>query len=150
MDSRFLKFFVLFYAHNKYSERHCGIYLRLTFIFGDMSRVGIPVWQDGRVCRNAREISRRSIGVVRNNVPIAKDRCILFTKKVGTAKDLVIMRKEFESRHFSDPNVDYIGEVPMPEPKRKSIVDGNEMPFCPETPECETSKVRSRCLRGVH
>ena len=27
MDSRFLKFFVLFYAYNKYSERHRGIYL---------------------------------------------------------------------------------------------------------------------------
>ena len=55
--------------------------------------------------RNAREISRRSIGVVRaggfrNNVSIAKDRCILFTKKLGTVKNLVIMRKEFESRHF--------------------------------------------------
>ena len=36
MDSRFLKFFVLFYAYNKYSERHCGIYLRFTSIFGDM------------------------------------------------------------------------------------------------------------------
>ena len=52
------------------------------------------------MCRNAREISRRSIGVVRaggfrNNVPIAKDRCIRFTKKVGTAKDLVIMRSAF-------------------------------------------------------
>ena len=43
MDSRFLKFFVLFYAYNKYSERRCGIYLRFTCIFGDMSRVGIPV-----------------------------------------------------------------------------------------------------------
>ena len=40
MDSRFLKFFVLFYAYNKYSERHCGIYLRFTCIFGDISRVG--------------------------------------------------------------------------------------------------------------
>ena len=77
------------------------------------------------MCRNAREISRRSIGVVRaggfsNNVPIAKDRCILFSKKVGTAKDLVIMRKEFESRHFSGPNVNYIDENPMPEPKRQN------------------------------
>ena len=43
------------------------------------------------MCRNVREISRRSIGVVgvvraggfRNNVSIAKERCILFTKKVG-------------------------------------------------------------------
>ena len=41
MESRFLKFFVLFYAYNKYSERHCGIYLRFTYIFRDMSRVGI-------------------------------------------------------------------------------------------------------------
>jgi len=77
------------------------------------------------VRRNAREISRRSVGVVRaggfrNNVPIAKDRCILFTKKVSTAKDLVIMRKEFESRHLSGPNVDYIDEIPMSEPKRQN------------------------------
>ena len=77
------------------------------------------------MCRNAREISRRSIGVVRaggfrNNVPIAKDRCILFTKKVGTAKNLVIMRKEFESRHFSGPNIDYIDEIPIPEPERQN------------------------------
>ena len=75
--------------------------------------------------RNAREISRRSIGVVRaggfrNNVPIAKDRCILFTKKVGIAKHLVIMRKEFESRHFSGPNIDYVDEIPIPEPKRQN------------------------------
>ena len=75
--------------------------------------------------RNAREISRRSIGVVRaggfrNNVPIAKDRCILFTKKVGKAKHLVIMRKEFESRHFSGPNIDCIDEIPIPEPKRQN------------------------------
>ena len=60
--------------------------------------------------RNAREISRRSIGVVRaggfrNNVPIAKDRWILFTKKVGTANNLVIMRNTFESRHFSGRNI---------------------------------------------
>ena len=41
MDSPFLKFFVLFYAYNEYSERHCGIYLRVTCIFGDMSRVEI-------------------------------------------------------------------------------------------------------------
>ena len=45
--------------------------------------------------RNAREISRRSIGVVRvggfrNNFPIAKDPCILFTKKVGTAKMVAV------------------------------------------------------------
>ena len=70
-------------------------------------------------------ISRRSIGAVwaggfRNNVPIAKDRCILFTKKVGIAKNLVIMRKEFESRHFSGPNIDYIDEIPIPEPKRQN------------------------------
>ena len=44
MDYRFLKFFILFYAYNKYSERHCGIYLRFTCIFGNMSRVGIPKW----------------------------------------------------------------------------------------------------------
>ena len=74
--------------------------------------------------RNVREISRRSIGVVRaggfrNDVPIAKDRYILFTKKVGTAKTLVIMLKEFESRHFSGPNIDYIDEIPIPEPKRQ-------------------------------
>ena len=31
MDSRFLKFFILFYAYNKYSERHCGIYLHFAF-----------------------------------------------------------------------------------------------------------------------
>ena len=72
--------------------------------------------------RNAREISRRSIGVVRaggfrNNVPIAKDRYILFTKKEGKAKNLVIMHKKFESRHFSSPNIDYIDEIPIPEPK---------------------------------
>ena len=36
MDSLFLKFFILFYAYNKYSEHHCGIYLRFTCIFGDM------------------------------------------------------------------------------------------------------------------
>ena len=53
-------------------------------------------------------------------VPIAKDRCILFTKKVGTAKNLVIMRKEFQSRHFSSPNIDYIDEIPVPEPKRQN------------------------------
>ena len=79
--------------------------------------------------RNAREISRRSIGVVRaggfrNNVPIAKDRCILFTKKVGTAKNLVIMRTEFEfefeSRLFSGPNSNYVDEIPIPEPKRQN------------------------------
>ena len=70
------------------------------------------------MCRNAHEISRPSIGVVRaggfrNNVLIAKDRCILFTKKVGTAKNLVIMRKELESRYFSGPNIDYIDEIPI-------------------------------------
>ena len=75
--------------------------------------------------RNAREISRRSIGVVRaggfrNNVSIAKDRCILFTKKLGTVKNLVIMRKEFESRHFSGPDIDYIDEIPISEPKRQN------------------------------
>ena len=75
--------------------------------------------------RNAREISRRSIGVLRaggfrNNVPIAKDRCIRFTEKVGTAKNLVIMRKEFKARHFSGPNIDYIDEIPIPEPKRQN------------------------------
>ena len=32
MDSRFLKFSVLFYAYNKYSERHCVNYLRFTCI----------------------------------------------------------------------------------------------------------------------
>ena len=51
---------------------------------------------------------------------MAKDRCILFTKKVGTAKHLVIMRKKFESRHFSGPNIDYIDEIPIPEPKRQN------------------------------
>ena len=75
--------------------------------------------------RNACEISRRSIGVVgagsfRSNVPIAKDRGIHFTKKVGRAKHLVIMRKEFKSRHFSGPNIDYIDEIPIPEPKRQN------------------------------
>ena len=30
------------------------------------------------------------------------------------------MRKEFESRHFSGPNVDYIDEIPMPELKRQN------------------------------
>ena len=74
--------------------------------------------------RNARVIGRRSIGVVRaggfrNNVPIAKDRFIRFTKKVGTAKHFVIMCKEFESRHFSGPKIDYIDEIPIPEPKRQ-------------------------------
>ena len=29
------------------------------------------------------------------------------------------------------------------------LVDGNEMPFRPETSECKTSEERSRCLRGV-
>ena len=33
MDSRFLEFFVLFYPYNKYSERHCGIYLTNRFHF---------------------------------------------------------------------------------------------------------------------
>ena len=33
MDFQFLKLFILFYAYNKYSERHCGIYLRFTCIF---------------------------------------------------------------------------------------------------------------------
>ena len=75
--------------------------------------------------RNDREISGRSIGVIRaggfrNNVPIAIDRFIRFTKKVGTAKHLVIMRKEFESRHFSDPSIDYIDEISIPEPKRQN------------------------------
>ena len=74
---------------------------------------------------NAREISRRSIGVVRagsfrNNVLIAKDPCILFTKKVGTAKYIVIMRKKFESRHFPGPNIDYIDEILIPEPTREN------------------------------
>ena len=59
-------------------------------------------------------------GGFRNNVPMTKDRCILFTKKVGTAKHLVIMRKKFESRHFSGPNIDYIDEFPIPEPKRQN------------------------------
>ena len=40
MDFPFLKFFVLFYAYNKYSERHCGIYLRFTCIFGELVAVG--------------------------------------------------------------------------------------------------------------
>ena len=74
---------------------------------------------------NAREISRRAVAVVqaggfRNNVPIAKDRYILFTKKVGTAKNILIMCKEFKSRHFSGPNIDYIGEIPTPEPKKQN------------------------------
>ena len=51
---------------------------------------------------------------------IAKDRCILFTKKEGTAKNLVIMRKEFESRHFSGPNIEHIDEILVPEPKRQN------------------------------
>ena len=33
MVSRFLKLFVSFYAYNKYSESHCGIYLRLSSPF---------------------------------------------------------------------------------------------------------------------
>ena len=47
-----------------------------------MSRVVIPVyWQDARACKNACNISRRSIGIVwaggfRNNVPIAKDQSV--------------------------------------------------------------------------
>ena len=40
MDFPFLKFFVLFYAYNKYSERHCGIYLRFTCIFGELVAFG--------------------------------------------------------------------------------------------------------------
>ena len=35
-------------------------------------------------------------------------------------QNLVIMRKEFESREFSDPNIDYIDEIPIPEPKRQN------------------------------
>ena len=77
-----------------------------------MSRVG-----DSRLCNKMHvcaempaKFSRRSIGAVRvggfrNNVPIAKDRCILFAKKVGTARNLVTMGKKFESRHFSGPNI---------------------------------------------
>ena len=30
------------------------------------------------------------------------------------------MRKEFESRHFSGLNIDYIDEVPTAEPKRQN------------------------------
>ena len=30
------------------------------------------------------------------------------------------MHKEFESRHFSGPNIDYIDEIPIPEPKRQN------------------------------
>ena len=30
------------------------------------------------------------------------------------------MRKEFESRHFSGPNIDYIDEIPIPEQKRQN------------------------------
>ena len=61
--------------------------------------------------RNAREISRRSIGVVRvggfcNNVPIAKDPCILFTKKVGTAKNSWAgSRQRQKSWHWSSAGV---------------------------------------------
>ena len=40
MDSRFLKFFFLFYAHNKDNKRHCGIYLYFTCIFGDIAELG--------------------------------------------------------------------------------------------------------------
>ena len=36
------------------------------------------------------------------------------------AKNLVIMLKEFEWRHFSGPNIDYIDEIPIPEPKRQN------------------------------
>ena len=32
----------------------------------------------------------------------------------------MIMSKEFESRHFSGPNIDYIDEIPIPEPKRQN------------------------------
>ena len=30
------------------------------------------------------------------------------------------MRKEFQWRHFSSPNIDYIDEIPVPEPKRQN------------------------------
>ena len=30
------------------------------------------------------------------------------------------MRKEFQSRHFSSSNIDYIDEIPVPEPKRQN------------------------------
>ena len=30
------------------------------------------------------------------------------------------MRKKFESRHFSGPNIDYIDEILIPEPKRQN------------------------------
>ena len=45
---------------------------------------------------------------------------LFFTKKVDTAKNLVIMRKEFESTHFSGPKIDYVDETPIPEPKRQN------------------------------
>ena len=39
---------------------------------------------------------------------------------IDTAKNPVIMRKEFESRHFSGPYIDYIDETPIPAPRRQS------------------------------
>ena len=30
------------------------------------------------------------------------------------------MHKEFQSRHFSSPNIDYIDEIPVTEPKRQN------------------------------
>ena len=44
----------------------------------------------------------------------------VFFSPIDTAKNPVIMRKKFESRHFSGPNIDYIDETPIPEPRRQS------------------------------
>ena len=68
MDSRFLKFCVLFYAYNKYSERHCGIYLRFTCIFGDMSRAGIPVLKTLSVKLQKRDLDVYEAYTNSNNV----------------------------------------------------------------------------------
>ena len=62
---------------------------------------------------------------------LQKYRCIIFTKKVGTGKNLLIMCKELESRHFSGPNIDYIDKIMIPETKkqrRKSSERGSVEP----------------------
>ena len=56
-----------------------------------MSRVGIPVLQDVRACRNAREVIRPSIGVVRaggfrNNVPLQKINAFFSPKRYAQRK----------------------------------------------------------------
>ena len=43
-----------------------------------------------------------------------------FHEKRRHSENLVTMHKEFESRHFSNPNIDYIDEIPIPEPKRQN------------------------------